>query len=66
MSEPTKPGWRWAKDKIGGDWQVVEIFTTGDRDDQTLYVYASHGDGQFFRDFTFGPEVTKPEGLDHS
>ncbi len=60
---PTKPGFYWAKDKSGGKWQVVEVFTTGDHEDQTLYVYAPYGDGQFFRDFTFGPEVVKPEDL---
>lgn len=64
MSEPKKPGWWWAKDKATGKWQVVEIFMTGDREDQSLYVYAMYGDGQFFRDFTFGPEITKPEGLE--
>ncbi len=62
MSEPTKPGWWWAKAKHGG-WEVVEVRQTG----AWFEVWTVKDlTAALLSDFTFGPEVTKPEELDHS
>lgn len=61
MSEqPTKPGYYWAKPnfvKEAPKWDVVEV-----RENE---VFVFRGKLSFdLGDFTFGPEVTKPEGLE--
>lgn len=59
MSElPTKPGYYWAMANAKGfDWEIVRV-----SDDQ---VYVIDDEGLYFAsDFTFCPEVTKPEWLE--
>jgi|GEM_PF-6718290 len=62
MSQPpTKPGFYWAK-LDGGSWEIVEV-----RKDHhgTLVTDMTGTDDDFsISRFTFGPEVTKPEGLE--
>ena len=64
MSEPTKTGYYWAKDAVGGggeDWEIVRVWTSEGR----LICDAWGGSTVWeLSDFTFGPEVTKPEGLE--
>jgi len=57
MNEPTKPGWWWAKFQDDELWQVVLV-------DDRMLVFVCGLDEKWHRsDFTFGPEVAKPEGL---
>lgn len=61
MSEPTKPGYYWAKYGPCSEWQIVEVFR-GSRFDLRVSLNGAVTDR--LQDFTFGPEVTKPEDLE--
>ena len=64
MSEPTKPGYYWAKRKrYEEEWQIVRVSLwssfTG-----LIGVDCFDDEGDRLEHFTFGPEVTKPEGIE--
>jgi hypothetical protein len=62
MSEPTRPGYYWAKHTRSPEWEIVYVNGT----DGTFRVETFGPEDWTWplSDFTFGPEVTKPEGLD--
>jgi hypothetical protein len=61
MSEPTKPGYYWAKFQHYLDWKIAKVVSVNIHGivlmvgSETIYPLS---------DFTFGPEVIKPEGLE--
>jgi hypothetical protein len=59
--EPTKPGHYWAKANFvkehAQEWVIVEV------SGNSVWVIGSNMPFDL-ADFTFGPEVTKPEGLE--
>ena len=55
---PTKPGFYWAKWIIDNRWQPVEFSTAA-------CVWVMETDVPYSAEsFTWGPEITKPEGLE--
>jgi hypothetical protein len=62
MSEPTKPGYYWAKRLHCGGWEVVRLWVSVRRGFEVLLVGTDISESA--DQFTFGPEVTKPEGLE--
>jgi hypothetical protein len=62
MSEqPTKPGYYWAKPRWKDKWAIVQVLPRSLKGGMVVYHF---GTECRLSDFTFGPEVTKPEGLE--
>lgn len=56
---PTKPGFYWARRKGTQSWEPVALNTFG----ESVWLFGDDHPREM-TSFEFGPEITKPEGLE--